>query len=353
MKFSTREILGIMLIFMVGVLALLSWQSFFAVMMTLGLADFWQPIMWFVLLSVFCFLGAAVWTKKIFLILGAGAIFLPGLFFLRVWEFSAVAGISSLLVFISLLQMQYEFTERVHFHFLKSIRMGSFLFVVSLALVVSSGYYVFLKQAAWEELVPRFRIGDEMTGIIFKVAGVVNPSFATLTEGDATVDEFLLNLERSQQLETDGTLVKDIMDVQYDTSGMSAEELQSVNAFKQDRMKDGNLAMQSMFLQSGREQIARLAGRTVKGDEKIFSVLSLALQNKLIALLNGEKAAKHMPSEAVPFFLSLLLFFTLLPFLSLLSFVCIFVAQLVFMIALRMKWLTLETRSVEQEKLAE
>ncbi|HLC94981.1 MAG TPA: hypothetical protein VJH89_00700, partial [Patescibacteria group bacterium] len=180
--------------------------------------------------------------------------------------------------------------------------------------------YVFLKNASWEELVPRFRIGEEITHIIFKVAGVVNPSFATLMEGDVTVDEFLMNLETQQR----------------GTSLGVAPEQETLD----------------VFLQSGREQIAELVGRSVEGNEKVSTVLSLALQQRLVMLLNGEKALVHMPSQAIPFFLSLLLFFTLLPILSILGIVWVLVAQLIFFCFLRLGWLALDTVTIQQEKLA-
>lgn len=323
MKFTAREIFGIFLILILGLLALGAWQAFFMVMVTPGVSDIWRPILWFFFLATFFFLGTAVWTKRSQRIAGAAVIFFPGIFFLHSWEY-AIAGIfSAVFVFWSSTDIAREFTERVRFHFFKSVRTGKFFFVVGLTLSLSSGYYVFLQNASWEELVPRFRIGEEMTGAIFKVAGTINPSFAVLSEGDVTVDEFLLSLEQ----EKSGTIL--LLDA------------------NQERIA------RELFLRSGREQIAGLAGRPVRGEEKISDMLSLALQHKLIALLRGGDTAQHIPSQAIPFFLALLLFFTLLSLLSLVGGLCILAAQLLFICSLRIGWLRLDTVTVEQQMLAE
>lgn len=356
MKFSTREIFGIFLILAVGLLALGAWQVFFTVMVTPGVSDIWQPTLWFFLLAIFFFLGTAVWTKPLFRIAGAALVFIPGFLFMQSWEYVIACIVSAVFVFWSAADIAFEFRERLRFRFFKSVRTGQFFFVVGLTLALSGGYYVFLQNASWEELVPRFRIGEEMTGIIFKAAGTINPSFAALSGGDATVDEFLLSLEQNKREEPvlpGSDTGREVGG--EDISGVSPEvirylEEQGITLSLDEHQER---IAQELFLQSGRKQIAGLAGRPVQGDEKISDILSLALQRKLIALLRGGDTTEHIPSQAVPFFLSLLLFFTLLSLLSLLGPLCIFGAQVLFAVSLRIGWLKLSTITVEQEKLIE
>lgn len=356
MKFTTREIFGIFLILIVGLLALVAWQSFFTVMVVPGVSDIWQPVLWFSLLAIFFFVGTAVWTKKGSRAAASMLVFFPGIFFLPTWEFIAASVLSAVFVFGSAMMIAEDFTERLHFRFLRSVRIGSFFFVLGLSLALSSGYYVFLKSASWEELVPRFRIGEEMTQVIFKVAGVVNPSFADLSEGDATVDEFLLSLEQDKK-EKDPSIFTESEEpfVEENVSDIPPEMIRYLETRGIMLSPDGSRQQieQGLFLRSGREQIATLVGGPMRGDEKISEVLSLALQKKLIVFLQGEKATTHVPSQAVPFFLSLLLFFTLLSLISILNFLCIFGAHLLFLASLRIGWLKLETITVEKHKLAE
>lgn len=356
MKFTAREIFGIFLVLIVGLLALAAWQAFFTVMANPGLADIWRPTLWFSLLAMFFFLGAAVWTDAFLRIAGAALVFAPGFLFMQSWEYVAAGGAAAVFAFWSTMDIVQDFRERLRFRFFKSVRAGAFFFVVGLSLALSSGYYVFLQDASWEELVPRFRIGEEMTKIIFKAAGTLNPSFALLAEGDATVDEFLLSLEESRRAEP--PTLPSAAGTQENVRDISGISLEAMRYLKEQGI-DFPLAeyqesvAQELFLRSGREQIAELAGRPVRGDEKISDILSLALQYKLIAFLRGGDTTEHVPSQAVPFFLSLLLFFTLLSLLSLLGLLCILGAQLLFILSLRIGWLKLGKITVEQERLIE
>lgn len=355
MKFTKREIIGIFLILIIGLLSLGSWRAFFSAMMTPGVSDIWRVVAWFFVLTVFFFLGATLWTNFFLRIVGVGFIFLPGLFFIRSWEYILVGVISTAFIFWSSRSIAKEAEERVHFNFFKSARIGQFLFIFGLSLIISGGYYVFLKNAPWEELVPRFRVGEEMTGIIFKIAGTINPSFAKLSAGSTTVDEFLLDLEKNQ---LGGGLSQG-------DSGKQITQQDIENAFPQlsQYTKGKNIVLptngnqekiaQKIFLESGREQIATLVGRSVAGDEKVSDLLSIALQNKLIALLSGGKATEHVSSQAVPFFLALLLFLTLLSFASLFVPVCILGAHFLFAVLLWVGWLKISTFVVEQERLVD
>lgn len=356
MEFTKREMLGVVLLLVMGLVAFFAWQGFFVTMVTPGISDIWRPTMWFFLLVTLFFLGTVLWVNSFFRIAGAALYFLPGLFFMRSWEYIVVSTIAAIFIFWSSVAIARETEERVRFRFFKSARVGQFLFVVGFSLALSGGYYVFLKDALWEELVPRFRIGEEMTGILFKVAGTINPSFSKLSEGTATVDEFLLSLEQGKLEETplnQASLEKRMsgQDIQntLPQSGWYSEGEESALSSRLDQEK----MAQELFLESGREQVATLVGRPVGGDEKISDVLSLALQNKLITILRGGKAAPHISSQAVPFFLSLLLFLTLLSFTSIFAPVCILGAELIFLLILWAKWLKIGTFTVEQEKLVD
>ncbi|OGI15556.1 MAG: hypothetical protein A2878_02835 [Candidatus Moranbacteria bacterium RIFCSPHIGHO2_01_FULL_54_31] len=340
MHFTKREVFSIFLLLIIGLLALGAWQAFFGAMANPGISDIWQPMLWFALLAACFFLGAVVWTNRSFSIAGAALVFLPGLLFLYSWEYAVAGAASAGLIFLSSLHIARESEERLRFHFFKNVRAGQFLFVLGFSLLLSGGYFVFLQDASWEELVPRFRIGEEMTVVIFKAASVVNPSFASLSEGDVTVDEFLLSLEKRKGQDASEQALPQA------APGMNALDLGLLFDARQEQVA------QALFLQAGREQIATLTGRPVAGEEKISDVLSLALQTKLIALLSGGKAAQHIPSQAIPFFLSLLLFLTLLTFVSLVAPLCILVAHGIFRLALWLGWLRLDTASVQQEKLA-
>ena len=356
MKFTKREILGVFFVLIIGLFSLESWREFFTVVMTPGTSGSWQPIVWFSFLAVFFFLGTIVWTNLILRLSGAAFIFLPGLFFIREWEYIVLGAVSVIFIYWSARAIAWETKERVRFHFFRNVRAGQFIFVIGLSLVISGGYYVFLKNAVWDDLVPRFKIGEGMTSVTFKVAGVINPSFAKLSQNNTTVDEFLLSLEQSSMEE--GNQSQALPEKKGNSQNI-ANAFPQINQFLNGKnvalfsgMNQEQIAQQ-LFLKSGREQIATLVGRPVAGDEKIADALSVALQNKLITILNVGEAAQHIPSSAVPFFISLLLFLTLLSIGAVFIPFCILAAELLFAFLLWIKWLKKETFMVEQEKLLE
>jgi hypothetical protein len=350
MKLTKREITGIFLVLVIGPVSFGAWRSFLLAMTNVGVSDAWWPVLWFSFVAVFFFLGAIVWTRELVRFFGVLFIFLPGLFFMHSWEYIVVGVISIACIYFSSTLISGEEDERTHFHFFKCVRAGSFVFVLGLSLLIASGYYVSLKNATWEEIVPRFRVGEQMTSIIFKIASMLNPSFATLSEGDTSVDEFLLSLEQNNKVGT--TIAQtDIAEQNILSTYPEISQFLKGKGVTLSFETQSTKTAEEIFLESGRKQIASLVGREVSGDEKISGVLSVALQNKLITLLRGEKETAHIPSPAIPFFLSLLLFLTLLSFASLLAPLCILSAQLLFVFLLWVGWLTMNKTMVEQETL--
>lgn len=347
---TKREAFGGALILIIGLCSFEAWQSFSLVMTDGAALSMWWPISWFSVLATIFFLGTIVWKRPFLRIVGAALVFFPGLLFIHSPEYIIAGVISTACMYWGGTSVAQECEERTRFHFFKNVRAGSFLFVLGLSLLLSSGYYVSLKNVSWEEMVPRFRVGDQMTRIIFKVAGFTNPSFAKLSEGEMTVDEFLLSLEQNQQ--------------RTDTPPQTNTSQQDLlNAYPQmKQFLDGKSlplslgskspkTAEELFLDGGRLQIASLVGRPVTGDEKISDILSTAVQNKLVTFLSGEKSTQHVPSQAIPFFLAFLLFLTLLSFASLLVPICILSAQWIFWLSRRFGWLTMSTLMVEQQRL--
>lgn len=356
MRYSKRDTLGIVLIFLAALVSSGAWYAFFSTGGRIGLTDSGLPFLWFLAAGMIFFFGAAVWEDRYFRIAGAIAVFAPGIFFSHSGEYVTALAIAGALAFQSATDIAREFRERWRFRFFKSVRAGAFAFIVALSLALSSGYYGFLKSASWEELVPRFRVGEEMTMIVFKVVSVLNPEFAALSEEELTVDEFLLSMERDRS-EAAQQALSAILPLP--SAGLdSAIPLELTGSLKEAQIlaiasRYQEQIARELYLISGREQIAELAGRSVRGDERIADVLSAALQQKVIVVLKGQEAAGKLPVSAFPFFLSLLLFLTLLSLFSLLSLLSILGAQMLFSAALRLRWLELILVPGEKEVLKE
>lgn len=349
MKFTVREIFGIFLLLIVLLLSLGAWRSFFETVLATGAGDIWQPILWFSAVSAFFFAGAVAWERKSFRFLGPMAVFLPSLIFIPSWQHAVFEGLAILSAVWSIAAIRSETHERLRFHFFKSSSAGKFALVLALSLSISSGYFALVKDASWQELVPRFRLGEGMSTLLLQTVAAVRPDLRELSDENMTVDGFLAGLKRDQE------------DAAGEESGNMDELLSAIpgaseyvakNGLKKPGMTGAELAGE-VYLRSGREQLSALAGRPVMGDEKISAVFSSAIEQKITGLFGGGEAARRVPSQAIPFFLALLLFLTLLPLGSILGPVWILLSLFIFSLSLRFRWLKIARVEKEQEILEE
>lgn len=346
---TKREWLSVSILIALSIFSFEAWQSFDKVMSD-SIQSLWHSLSWFSFLMIILFLGSVIWNRTAFYVIGSLMIFLPGLYFIRSWEYFLVGVLSLFLFFFGLLAVTKESEDHIHFHFFKSVRGGSFFFVLGLSLLLSTGYYISLKNLSWEEMIPRFRIGDGITKVIFKTASIIHPSFLQLSNDDMTVDDFLhtLYISEEKNIGMPGAPV----DVQ-NTESFFLEMDQFLKqkdipfVFDSNRTKTA----EKLFFENGYKQMELLTGRPVSGDERFSSVLSYAVQNKLITLMNGNESVRHIPPEAFPFFLAILLFLTLLSLSSLIVPICIFIASILFFLFCKIEWITIATMPVEQEYL--
>ncbi|MDP2837899.1 MAG: hypothetical protein Q8O53_01305 [Candidatus Moranbacteria bacterium] len=345
MKFTTREIFGLVIVVGVGLFAAGSWQAFFVVARHYDVSTFLQTVAWFSLLGTIFFLGSVVWKELTLRVLGVLALVLPSLLFVHTLYHIGLVILSALLVLWGVSQVQGEIRDRLTFHFFRNVRAGLFWYIFGLSLVLASVYFASIERESWEELVTRFSIGEGTATVVFKSAAYLYPTWKNLIDEGLTVDGFLLSLEQEEA--PAGITFPQVQDI-------SMNEVLAMPAFG-DYLKqvapDGGVLSQELYLRSSRDQIARLVGRDVRGDEKIADVFSLAIQHKIIAVLSDQEVLRHISPTIVPFILAILLFLTLLPFGSLVGLLWMALSYLLFRSALFFGWLKLEPVEREQETL--
>jgi len=341
MKFTHREIFGVFIVLITGLLSLGSWKVFFGASLNPDLYNTSLALAWFSFLGASFLLGAVVWQGFRFQLFGVLALLVPSLLFVHEWYYFVIILFSGTLAFLSIRFTQQEIADRIRFHFFRSVRAGSFMFILALSLALSGTYFASIQQESWEELVKRFSVGEGTATAVFKTSAYFYPEWKTLATEGTTVDEFLLSLKK------DETLPPEVF-----TEALTSPTLS-------DYLKQGMLGQvineqavsQELYLRAGRDQIASLLGRPVSGEEKIADVFSLAVQRKIITVLSGEQVSEHFSPTIIPFVLTLLLFFTLLPLGSLASLLWILWSFLFFRLALFFGWIQLEKAMKEQDIL--
>jgi len=340
-KLTRRDIFGVGILAFLLVFSLLSWRLFFEVATRPDIGNTLSVAAWLTLLLATYFLGMVVWRRASLAWIGVGITLVPSLFFAPNWYHLLFVFFAGVFLFESVRMTQQEMIDRLSFHFFRTVRTGSFSCLFALSLTFTSVYYSTIERESWEELVPRFSMGEGTTTALFQVAVYLNPDWKNLADDGTTVDDFLLSLQKQKE---EGS--------ERGVPPLSNDVLPALIAYlTENRDGLGEDLSEQLALAAGRAQIATLVGRPVSGDEKIANVFSVAIQNKIITLLRGGEMTRHASPTIVPVILSVLLFLTLLPLGSLLALPALLVGFLVFRGALWLKVLAIENIPREQKTL--
>lgn len=337
MHFTKREILGIFLVLAVALLSLGMWGSFsISAVSGAGYASL-RTLLWASALSAVFFTGAVVWSRLPLRIAGAVAVFLPGPIFIPASYHAVFCLIAAGIAWWGISSIRHETEDHLRFRFFRNVRSGQTLFVFSIALAISSGFFSLQQGATWESLITRFEVSEGTSSVIMGAASFIYPELRGSSDKAMTVDQFLLSM---QQEDGNASFMQ----------GMAASNMASLPAALADSFAESSRAA---FLAAGHEQLAKLAGRSVRGDERIADVFAATLKGRIVTALAGVAPAEHAMPRFVPFLLSVVLFLTLLPVGALFGLVWITAAWMLFSIFSMAGWVRIETATREQEILAD
>lgn len=345
--FTTRDIFGIFVVLIAGLIALGSWQVFFDAVLIPDVANTVTALFWFSLLGAAFLLGTVVWKERFSQVIAPIVVFAPSFLFVQTWYHLTFVIMAGMFAYLAIRFVQDEIRDRVHFRFFHA-RAGQFTFLLGLSLALSSAYFASIKGETWEELVPRFSVGEGTAAIAIKTVAYVYPEWKNLANEGMTVDGFLLSLQKDKEGEV---VVPEGMASLNPADFPGLAEYLKQNVLEGGAMTKEELT-EELYLRTGREQIAKLTGKTVQGNEKIADVFSSAIQHRIITVLSGEQVSHHLSPAIVPLVLALLLFLTLLSLGAIAAYFWLGISFLVFQIALFFGWVKLERVMREQEILA-
>ena len=336
MHFTKREIVGMCLVLVVALLSFGMWGSFsVSAISGAGYASL-RTLLWASALSAVFFAGAVVWSHPFLRIAGAVAVFLPGPIFILAWYHVAFCIVAAGIAWWGISSIRHETEDHLRCRFFRNARSGQTLFVFSMALAFSSGFFTLQQDATWEGLIERFQISEGTSSVITGVTSLIYPELRGSSDKALTVDQFLLNM---QQEDGNSSFMR----------SMTASSIASLPTVLADSFAESSRAA---FLAAGHEQLAKLAGRSVRGDEPIADVFAATLKGRIVTALVEVAPTEHTLPRFVPFLLSVLLFLTLLPVGSLFGIVWIIAAWMLFSVFSMAGWVRIETATREQEILA-
>ncbi|OGI22313.1 MAG: hypothetical protein A2808_00940 [Candidatus Moranbacteria bacterium RIFCSPHIGHO2_01_FULL_55_24] len=349
------ERIGIASLFLLAVFSFFGWYAFFNDTITSYVGGTISMLLGFSFAGIFFFIGAILWQNRLEMLLGGLLPFVPLLLFTQVWYVALAVCIAFLVTLVSIHFIHAEKHERIRFQFFKVTEAGQFFFIMSLSLVIATAYFSRIEHASWEELVPRFRLGESTANIILKTASYWQPELGQLQTSQTSVDEYLIRLSEEKTLPAEPLPgeqpggASETFGVEFSLVPGIEERLRQAGISFEDIA--ASPAIRDYYLQAGRLQLSELAGREVRGSDPITLVFSEVIQSRLIETFNGTDRINRLPVRAIPFALAVILFLTLLPLGSFLGYFWRAFGYIVFLFLLKTEQLEIVEHLDEVEEL--
>lgn len=346
--FSER--IGLASLLLLFVFSLFGWYSLFHGTFT-GYGNLTLSLLLgFSFACIFFFLGALLWHERYERILGATLPFLPVIFFAQELVIVSAVLVAIMLTYLAIHLIRKEKSERIRFQYFRVGQAGQVYFVTALALTISVAYFTLIRQASWEELVPKLRLGESTTTILLRTLSTWQPELANVKSEQLTVDEYLMSLTEEPNPALENKKKNDQL--------LSLEV--SLIPGIEERLGEAGLTMmdvrnspqaKALYLESGHRHFTWLVGGEVRGDEPINAVMSQVIQRKIISALDGTGQASTLSPDTVPTAIAVVVFLALIPLGTVLGYVWLLLGYLFFLLLLRTHQLEIREHLDEVEEL--
>lgn len=146
------------------------------------------------------FVGFLLWNEKWMKGIGVFVFTLPIFFQTTGWQ-AYLGGMAVVLfLYLTARMVEHEQKERLKFSAVRTLLVAKQLSVFAFSLALSLGYFTYIRSLSWNDLEPRFRLGQGVIEKILEWGGYVQPELGSLIREKKTVDEYLLSLNESSLL---------------------------------------------------------------------------------------------------------------------------------------------------------
>lgn len=233
-------------------------------------ASVWlAPIVWFSLLFMILCLNILLMKNKTHICATLLLALLPSLIFSpNFWQFLVILfGFLLLLAARARIRGDIEYGKKIKPG--RSLRFGKSYIFLALALVISGQYYFLVKDEPAQKFIPDFKVDSITDYLTPKILSAVSPDLSASVDGEMTVDQFIIQMQKSQM----------------DKAGYGPEKLSKLPAGEraaiQKQIDAETGSNQDTLLGEGRKKFADLAGRPVSGSEKFSAILSEIINSKV------------------------------------------------------------------------
>ena len=356
MEINKIQTLKYILIFLVVAVAFFSWLSIDRAINNPQSSDWIVPISWFLTFFILINLIAVViketYIEKIIL---AFAFLLSFIFIPVSWHLLAVL-CGLLFIFLAFEKINRDLELNIKISLWKTLRTGRAMIVLGLAIMITSQYYLEIRDSNAERLIPKVDVGSGVTGdLTSKALSMINPEFKKMENDDLTVDELLVQFQKKQMEDQssgsdDAVGMNEAIKRQFG-GDIPPEQLESVmNGFSKQFSGDSALeeASRELFLAEGRKRLSDFVGHELKGDEKVSEVFSDVINNKINNYFNPDLGSGKS-ATLLPTIMAIILFLTIVPLGNILSIAGVAMAMGLFGILRAMKLVVIKKVPTEKE----
>ncbi|HBO17074.1 MAG: hypothetical protein UR69_C0002G0273 [Candidatus Moranbacteria bacterium GW2011_GWE2_35_2-] len=276
---------------------------------------------------------------------------IPSLFFVFDIGHFLVLSIAFLFLLMAATRIERELTTSVKINLWRTVRLGRIMMVFALSLAISSHYYFEIKNNNAHHNIPDFNLGNANEKIITKVVSFIYPEIDFSEENKLTVDEFILQAQQ-KKMNTDSDDKKEIEGIIAEQFGENITEQQKKEIIENYQNQSEEFAEKNneLILRKGRKQISDLIKRPVRGDEEVASVFSQMISTKIEDFINFDAGKSSYGSASyLPVILTFLLFLSILSFGSFFGPLWVMLAQVIFWLMVKLRWVKINKIMVEQE----
>ena len=309
------------------------------------------PIIWFSIgISLLCLIPFVSSDNRLS---GAAivAAFIPSIFFVFDGTFILSLLAAFVLAAIGLFRMRQILNMSLHIRIRKSVQYGMVWIILSISFLITSFYYVQIRQKNGEELLQKLSIDQTSHVVLTRVLGWMNPEFKKANQEKVTVDEFLLTLQKNQAIDESAVTTTPSDAELLQMAGIQPSDPRAPQVLIQLKREWKNttitLNTQGLVLEQGRLRLSGIVGRPVLGQESIADVLSQIIDQRVRTYFKPDTASGS--SSILPFVLSIILFVTLWSLGSVLSIAWRFVTAALFALLRRFGAVEVKKVMVEQE----
>lgn len=311
------------------------------------------PMLWISIYMVSVGLAGVVVKNRLAFEMVVALSLLTSLTFAFSWFHLAFTILAIVLILGGLYSLQKDLDLNVKISLWKSLYMGKFKMIMAMAIVVSSQYFFTIKTMEGPVNVPRIDLSEIAGPLLSPLLGIVNPQFAQASKENMTVDEFIIKSQDSQNDASDQLDSLELIEANM-PAGISEKQKELLRQQALAQMSGARSKMleqnRQLILLEGRKQFSKIAGKDIKGDEKVSNIFIGMINDRINNYFQPDVAGQEK-SDFFPLVLTSILFLTIWPLGSLLSILWFLAIIVIFKVLVKYGLVEIKKVAVEREMI--